>query len=724
MCSNVRVRWNGQELGVEQQDALPGLARLNNLVRSVQTPEFAGVTFHEVLAKSALNKVPGQSYVPFGWTINPYRGCTHACAYCLEPNTRITMADGTLRALADVEVGEMVLGTEPRDGFRRYVASKVVAKWSTRKPAYRITTADGTSIVASGDHRFLTDRGWKHVIGAMAGPGQRPYLTTGNSLIGFGSGPAGIPTSLTSAEYRRGYLTGMVRGDGMMLTRDYPRTGHPERTYRAYRFRLALADSEALDRSRLFLSHFGIETTEFAFSVSTQRRRAMQAIRTSKRTHYEALTELIAWPDAASAEWRAGFLAGIFDAEGSNSGGVLRISNSDERMLATTLESFGSFGLDAVLEAPNANGVASVRLRGGLAARQRFFAITEPAIVRKRSLVGATVKTIADLRVVSIEALGGEPVDMLDITTTTGDFIANGVVSHNCFARPTHNYLDLDAGEDFDRQIIVKVNVGEVLKRELARPAWRHEPVALGTNTDPYQRAEGRYSLMSGIIEALAGSGTPFSVLTKGTLLRRDLPLLVAAREHVSVDLAMSIAVYDDELQRSIEPGTPTTAARLATVTAVRDAGFDCSVFLMPILPYLTDTRAHLDDALRSAKAAGATSIIYSALHLRGAVKPWFFQWLGREHPELVPRYRAMYPGASAYAPKEYREWLAARIRPLIRAHRLERGREDSVTGGVPSSALPRGTRATTVGERAARAAGASELEHVDLGAAAPAMLF
>ena len=112
-----------------------------------------------------------------------------------------------------------------------------------------------------------------------------------------------------------------------------------------------------------------------------------------------------------------------------------------------------------------------------------------------------------------------------------------------------------------------------------------------------------------------------------------------------------------------------------------------------------------------------------TALHLRGAVKPWFFQWLAREHPELVPKYRAMYPGASAYAPAEYREWLAGRIRPLIRAHRLERGRENSVTGGVRSSALGRGTRTTTVGERAARAA-ASELGPVDLGAAAPAMLF
>lgn len=256
-----------------------------------------------------------------------------------------------------------------------------------------------------------------------------------------------------------------------------------------------------------------------------------------------------------------------------------------------------------------------------------------------------------------------------------------------CFARPTHSYLELNAGKDFDNQIIVKVNVAEVLRKELARPSWRTQPhpVALGTNTDPYQRAEGRYALMPGIIEALAAAGTPLSILTKGTLLRRDLDLLADASEQVPVDLAMSIAIYDDELQQSIEPGTPTAKARLATVTAVRERGLDCSIFLMPILPWLTDSKEHLDLALGQAKAAGASSVLYTALHLKPGVKQWFGFWLEREHPELVERYRHLY-GDRSYAPKEYRRWLAERIRPLMRKHGLERGREDPATGGVASS--------------------------------------
>jgi DNA repair photolyase len=262
-----------------------------------------------------------------------------------------------------------------------------------------------------------------------------------------------------------------------------------------------------------------------------------------------------------------------------------------------------------------------------------------------------------------------------------------------CFARNTHTYLELDAGKDFDNQIIVKVNVAEVLARELARPSWGRHPVALGTNTDPYQRAEGRYQLMPGIIQALANSGTPFSILTKGTLLRRDLPLLAQANEQVPVDLAMSIAVYDDELQQSVEPGTPSTTARLATVTAAREAGLPVTVFLMPILPYLTDTRAHLDGALERVAASGATAVMHTALHLRPGTKEWFMQWLGQTHPELVSRYEAMYR-FSAYAPKEYRKWLADKFRPLARKHGLARGQAEPATGTVRSRALRAADRA------------------------------
>src|ERR1700761_7679473 len=239
-----------------------------------------------------------------------------------------------------------------------------------------------------------------------------------------------------------------------------------------------------------------------------------------------------------------------------------------------------------------------------------------------------------------------------------------------CFARPTHEYLDFDCGNDFDTQVVVKTNVAEVLRRELARPSWQRDTVALGTNTDPYQRAEGRYALMPGIIGALAESGTPLSILTKGTLLRRDLALIADAAQQVPVSVAVSLAVGDPELQRDVEPGSPTPQARLGLIAAIRDAGLDCHVMVAPVLPHLTDSVEHLDGLLGAIAAAGTTGVTVFGLHLRRSTRGWFMSWLARSHPDLVGRYRQLY-GRGAYLPPSYRDMLRARAAPLIAKHRL-----------------------------------------------------
>ena len=202
---------------IRAQDTLPLIER-NAVARTFDTPGFRGMTFYEVQAKSIVSRVPDASQVPFRWTINPYRGCQHSCRYCLPGKTPILMADGTTKPLADVRVGDLIYGTV-RDGFyRRYAITEVLAHWSTVKPGYRITLEDGTELVASGDHRFLTERGWKHVTGAEQGPDQRPFLTTNNKLMGFGGFAEG---PRECAAYRRGYLCGMVRGDGHLRSGSY-----------------------------------------------------------------------------------------------------------------------------------------------------------------------------------------------------------------------------------------------------------------------------------------------------------------------------------------------------------------------------------------------------------------------------------------------------------------------------------------------------------------------
>ncbi len=598
------MRWDGQKDGATPQQALPGLP---GLVRSVRTPEFADVVFHEVHAKSVLNKVAGASPMPFKWTVNPYRGCTHGCTYCLAGDTPVLLADGRVRPLGDLEVGDEVCGT--RGG--RYVRTPVLAHWSTVKPAFRVVLEDGSSLVSSGDHRFLSTDGWKHV---AAGGCERPCLGVGDRLVGVGGFSAGPEEN---ADYRSGYLWGVVRG-GL--------TTEPEALERAERY-------AAADRDR------------------------------------------VEWPIAPGDDWTKGFLAGVFDAVGRCDDGVLRLS-ADHPIVDSVVLGLKRLDFDCTVE----DGVT--RLRGGAPEALRFCHVVDPARSSSRSVDGALLDTAVG--VVAIESLG-EDRELFDITTGTGDFVANGVVSHNCFARNTHRYLDLDAGHDFDTQVVVKVNAVQVLTRQLRSTRWRREHVAMGTNTDPYQRAEGRYRLMPGIIKALADSGTPFSILTKGTVLARDLPLLAEAAKSVSVGVGVSLALLDQDLQESLEPGTPSPRARLDLIRRVRDAGLPCGVFIAPVLPALTDSREQLDALLGEVAAAGATGVTALALHLRPGAREWFARWLLREHPDLLDGYRNLY-GSGSVADRRYRDWLSARLRPLMRKYGWE-GR-DPAGDGWPAGAL------------------------------------
>ncbi len=253
-----------------------------------------------------------------------------------------------------------------------------------------------------------------------------------------------------------------------------------------------------------------------------------------------------------------------------------------------------------------------------------------------------------------------------------------------CFARSTHRYLDLNTGEDFDSQIVVKTNVVALLTKELLTK--RPPRVALGTNTDPYQRAEGKYRFMPGIIDALAARAVPFSILTKGTLLRRDLAQLAKVAAVTDVSLAMSIGIFDEPLQQSIEPGTATTAARLRTVREIRERGLNCTVLLAPILPYFTDGDEHLDRALAELKAAGATRVFYTALYLRDGVKDWFMSWLARSYPEQVSAYESLY-GAGAYTPRGYQDDLRIRMRALQARHGFSRGGTEGFARSRPRQA-------------------------------------
>ncbi|HNP55405.1 MAG TPA: Rv2578c family radical SAM protein [Gordonia sp. (in: high G+C Gram-positive bacteria)] len=266
-----------------------------------------------------------------------------------------------------------------------------------------------------------------------------------------------------------------------------------------------------------------------------------------------------------------------------------------------------------------------------------------------------------------------------------------------CFARSTHTYLDFDAGEDFDKQIVVKLNAAAVLRKELRRRSWQREVVALGTNTDPYQRAEGRYRLMPPVIGALASSGTPFSILTKGTLLARDLPLLRQAADVVDVSVSVSLSMVDGELAGQLDPGAPSPRARLALIREIADAGLAPHVMVAPVVPYLTDSTAQLDALLAGLAAAGAVSVSAIPMHLRPGAREWFLQWLADEHPALLRRYRALY-GRGSYVSAEYSARLADRLRPLVSHHGLA-GRSGPVSDVAPAVVATVASRPATMAE-------------------------
>ncbi len=648
---------------------VPMLFEQRAVTRTFDTPGFRGMTFFEVQAKSIINRVPDAVQLPFRWTINPYRGCSHSCVYCLVGQTPVLMADGRTKPLADLRAGDAVYGTVRRGAYRRYVPTTVLAHWETVKPAYRVTLEDGTRLLASGDHRFLTGRGWKHVTRTeCGGPLQRPHLTVNNKLMGvgeFAEPPKDCP------DYRRGYLCGMIRGDGHIGEYAYHRTGGGGA--RVCSFRLALTDEEALNRTRDYLSQVGVTTTEFMFADATQTRQRMMAIRSSGCDHVRFIEWLIRWPTSPSTDWQKGFLAGIFDAEGSYSGGILRISNTDRAIIGWTIASMAALGFGVAAEpSGRPNGLICLRLRGGLREALRFFHTTDPAIARKRTIDDVAIKSGTRLNVVAIEPLGLD-LPMFDITTGTGDFIANGVVSHNCFARKSHTYLDLDSGHDFDSKIVVKVNAPDLVRKELAAPKWRGEHIAMGTNVDCYQRAEGRYRLMPGILTALRDAANPFSILTKGTLILRDLDLIATAAEVTDVGLAVSVGCVDTALWRELEPGTPSPQRRLEVCATFSAAGLPCAVLMGPVVPFLSDSPAQLDATVRQIAQAGSTSVTPIVLHLRPGAREWFFHWLGEAHPDLAPRYRALYR-RGAYAPAAYQKQVADQVRALARRYGVGRG--------------------------------------------------
>src|SRR5450631_3264417 len=258
-----------------------------------------------------------------------------------------------------------------------------------------------------------------------------------------------------------------------------------------------------------------------------------------------------------------------------------------------------------------------------------------------------------------------------------------------CFARPTHRYLDFDAGRDFEREIIVKVNAPEVLRGELARASWKREHVALGTNTDPYQWVEARYRLMPGIWRAFLEHRTPCSVLTKSPLLLRDLPLLRELADQGLVSAALSVPTLDERAWRATEPHTPHPRARREAVAELSRAGVPTSVLVAPLMPGINDDPRSVREIVRRAREAGARNVSPVALHLRSGVREVFMDWLEESRPDLVGRYGELY-ARGAYLDADERRRLIALARPHGRPRPVPARFERPLTVSRAHRAVPK----------------------------------
>jgi DNA repair photolyase len=505
---------------------------------------------------------------------NPYRGCGHKCSYCLDGDTLISMADGSTRTIKDIRVGDQVIGIVTRGHARawttRIKTAEVLAILKTIKLAYRVTLSDGRSVICSADHRWLTERGWKYT---TDGDIERSHLTVNNSIRDIGRPVLTPPLSLL---YMTGYLAGIISGDANLAVYDYSARKRPSGKMmgKQYRFRLALKDGEALDRAAEYLEAVaGIKTNRVKFNNGHNPNHApMEAIQTTSPQSVIRIMELS--NPFENIEWKRGWLAGIFDAEGSHSGAVIRISNTDERILSLTEEALADHGFDYVREKQANRSVSYVRVVGGRPVTNRFWQLVDPAIKRKFSLKDRAICN--SVKVVSIEPLDQE-IEMFDLMTDTETFIANGLVSHNCYVPAV---LEITRAE-FDAGAVQRPDFIKHLQHDAAKyqAAGIKGQVMLSFTTDPYHPGENM--LTRAVLQNLIDYGLSFCTLTKGgARALRDLDLFRPAQDA----FASTLTTLDDAFSLKWERGAALPGDRIATLRKFHDAGIFTWVSLEPTL--------------------------------------------------------------------------------------------------------------------------------------------
>lgn len=526
-------------------------------------------------------------FCPMAFRMDMYRGCDFGCRYCASGDTYISMYDGTFKQLKDIKVGDEIYGVTFINNHYKITKSIVKNFWSVKKVAYEIILANGVKLVCSGDHRWLTDRGWKYTIGAMGGENQRPYLTTNNHMIGFDN--LDFTQREETDDFKLGYLSGMIRGDANLGC--YVYNGKRRKTEVDHRFRLAIKCTEATKRVAEYLNYFGVSVDWFDFDMLDRRTHQhvkVPSIRTSKKSAYERIYKLIEYK--SSNEFLRGFVSGIYDAEGSNSNCCIRICNTDNKIMDMLTKGLSLFGFtythDVDKHMPSGKILKTVRLTGTMSDRVRFTTTFNTAI--RPRLDGLSVRQYDTLKIVSIKELG--IMTLYDITTTTENFFANGVVSHNCFAN-MNAFHEIGTGLSTWREAdINKVRKMFQTALETDKESMsvivellRHRvPIHCGGMSDPFQSREWKLGLTKELIKISKEYNYPIVFSTKTACLPNEYFDLLDPKIHA---FQVSIMGWTPEYLKRWECNTASAQARCDFVRLLRwDYGFWCSVRIQPII--------------------------------------------------------------------------------------------------------------------------------------------
>jgi DNA repair photolyase len=570
--------------------------------------------------------------VGFDASVNPYRGCQHACSYCLTPETPVLRANMTWCAIGDLEPGDEIIGFDefPSRGHhtRKLRKSVVERVWWSRQSTVRVVT-DRAEVDATVGHRWLQWKAFR-------------WSRTSQLRVGARLRHLFEPLRVEmNADYRLGYVAALSLGDGTFRYRSAWRSD--KLGYPAAYWRIAMIDREPLERCIAFMRPLGVDLCLRPFDGGRSARRQILKIETRSLPELEIVSKVI-HAELDSESFRRGWLAGFFDAEGHDSG-TLRVSQPDRTVLERVIRYAASLGFELELE-PRDSHASSARIVGTVAARMRFFAAIRPAIRRK---IDACLGFDSVTTAATIEAIEHGPTrDVVDIQTTTRTFYANGLATHNCYARPTHEYLGYSAGLDFQTKILVKPRAAELLRKQLMSPAWKPRVVALSGVTDPYQPAERRLRITRGCLEVLADFRNPVAIVTKGFLVTRDADLLGELARVDAAAVMISVTTLDADLQRKMEPLASPPSKRLAAIETLARAGVPVGVMAAPVIPGLTDHE--LPAILRAAADAGARSAGMVVLRLPHGVKELFADWLTEHYPErrekVLNRMRALHGGS------------------------------------------------------------------------------